>query len=469
MNASVSQPRARVLIVDDEPEICALLARILSHAGFDTLAATDGRAALQALEGGRVDVALLDFRLPDMTGLDVLREARRRMPHLPAVMITAHADVRGAVEAMRAGVYDYIAKPFDNQAVLCTVQAALAKPGRHDPAAGAGELSTGAAALRDSMGPSDAVGQLIARIELVAKCDFAVLILGETGTGKELVAHALHQASRRHAARFLPVDCGAIPEHLLESELFGYEKGAFTGATAAKAGKLSAAQGGTLFLDEIANLPLAMQAKLLRVLQERVIYRVGSNTPQPVDVRIVAAANEDLEHQSLDGSFRSDLFFRLSEFVIRLPPLRERPEDVHHLAQRFLALVNDELGKAIGGFSAPALERLASHPWPGNVRQLRNCIRRAALLASETVELEHLDLDTAVLPSATLQAAPGCSGLPLKELVRRNIQQVERQALESALHEAQGNKAMAARLLRIDYKTIHTKIKEYGIRYKDEE
>ncbi|MFX1739909.1 sigma-54 dependent transcriptional regulator [Paraburkholderia sp. A1RI_3L] len=454
-------------MVDDEPEICALVAELLAAAGFDTLSALDGSMAISAVDRGRVDAMVTDYRLPDMTGLTLIQEAHRREPHLPVVMITGYADVRGAVVAMQAGVFDYLAKPFSNKDLVAAVRSALASQ-TGDTGASADRNPSLSNSLSESMGPSDAVRRLSSRIEMVAKNDFSVLILGETGTGKELVAHALHSAGARARAPFLPIDCGAIPEHLFEAELYGHEKGAFTGAAASKPGKFSAAGGGTLFLDEIANMPLASQAKLLRAIQERTVYRIGSNTAHEVDVRIVAASNEDLEKSALCGRFRSDLFFRLSEFVVHLPPLRARPEDIRYLADRFLTFANAELGKHVAGFTDAAYERLIDYRWPGNVRQLRNTVRQAALFAAEIIVPEHLDITPGSHVPANHDAhwAPLCewAGLSLKEVVRRGVLNIERQVLEEALRQTRGNKAMAARLLHLDYKTIHTKINQYGLR-----
>jgi DNA-binding NtrC family response regulator len=458
MNATPSPTRARVLIVN-EPIFGARLAQLLFTAGFDAVFAQTGHAALLDLERRRPDAVVLDDRLPDMTGLDLLRAIRRGTPQMPVVMITDYADVQGAVCAMRGGVHDYIAKPFDNEDLVLAVRTALARAS----GSRAGEPSV-AASLCESMGPSAAVGRLIARIGLVAKSTFSVLILGESGAGKELVAHAIHHGSGRHAAPFLPIDCGAIPEELLESELYGYEKGAFTGANATKSGKFSAAHSGTLFLDEITNLPLASQAKLLRVIQERTLYRVGGNVPVALDVRIIAAANEDLEQKALEGAFRSDLFFRLSEFVIQVPPLRDRQDDILYLAQRFVAETCAELGKPMVVFDDTACELLLRYPWPGNVRQLRNTIRQAVLVANDIVQPAQLN----IAPPGQLAApAPevGWEGLSLKEVVQRNIADIERRVIEQVLRAAHGNKALAARLLRIDYKTIHTKIKQYCIEF----
>ncbi|MBI5379578.1 MAG: sigma-54-dependent Fis family transcriptional regulator, partial [Nitrospirae bacterium] len=322
-----------------------------------------------------------------------------------------------------------------------------------------------AASLRYEMGSSEAVVKISVDVARVARSNFTVLLLGETGSGKDLVARAIHRASARASRPFVVVDCGAIPETLLESELFGHEKGAFTGADRTTPGKFEIAAGGTLFLDEICNMPLGSQAKLLRALQERCVYRVGSTKPVKVQSRMLVATNDDLETAAVRGTFRKDLFFRLSEFIIRIPPLRERRQDIVFLAQRFLDLTNQELGKSVQGLSERAVDRLVAFDWPGNVRQLRSTVRRAVLLADTVIEEEHLGL--AREPFSSLAGAQprslGENAVPLKQVVHQATATVERAALLHALRQSRGNKAEAARLLHIDYKTMHSKVKAYGL------
>lgn len=321
--------------------------------------------------------------------------------------------------------------------------------------------------LRDIFCPSEAVHRLVSAIERVAQSNFNVIVLGETGSGKDVIARAIHQASHCCQGPFVPVDCGAIPVTLVEDELFGHEKGAFTGANARQPGKMEAARGGTLFLDEIANLPLGSQATLLRALQEKTICRLGSATPIHIEVRLLAATNEDLPKLVQTGSFRRDLYFRLNEFTVRVPPLRERREDIVYLAQHFLQITNAELQKNLTGFSDSAVEAMLLYPWPGNVRELRSCVRRAVLLADEVITEEHLDLGRtpAMQAPGPYAALPQDrqEGEPLKEIVRRHIVRVEREAIFHMLQRTGGNKAKAARLLQIDYKTMHSKVREYGI------
>jgi two-component system nitrogen regulation response regulator GlnG len=330
---------------------------------------------------------------------------------------------------------------------------------------------------RETFGPSEAVGKVISAIERVANSNFSVLIVGETGSGKEVVARAIHQASGRARHPFIPVDCGAIPEMLFESELFGHERGAFTGADRQTVGKIEAAHGGTLFLDEISNMPLASQAKLLRVLQEKTLYRLGGARPIQVDVRMLTASGHDLEGLCDGGSFRPDLYFRLNEYTIFVPPLRGRREDISYLAKRFLDIANIELSKSIKGFSPPAVELMLAYNWPGNVRQLRSVVRRAVLVGEDIITEEHIGLKRMTREpwaengqeAASPAGGGGWEGIPLREVVGRNTARLERHVIAQALRRTGGNKAKAARLLQVDYKTLHSKVKEYGIPIEGEQ
>ena len=457
---------AKILIVDDEEHFRTNLCLLMEKEGFKALVAEDGDTALRIIRVHAPDIMLSDVQMPGMDGWELLKKARDLDPDLPVVMVTGFADIPGAVGAIKVGAHDYVAKPFDNYEVIRVVQRALAE---RELRRRVGELSSRLQEnmpLREVMGPSDAVARLISEVNRVAKSDFAVVIIGETGSGKEVIARAIHQASARSKKPFMPVDCGAIPETLLESELFGHEKGAFTGAEVQKPGKFEMAEGGTLFLDEIPNMPLGSQGKLLRVLQEKKVYRVGGTKPITVNVRLLVASDQDLHDLSIAHSFRDDLYYRLSEFSIRVPPLRERKEDIPYLAKRFLDTVNVELKKQVKGFSESALNVLFNYNWPGNVRQLRSTIRRAALLADDLIEEKHWDLMRAPVPGMAftpkVQGEPW-KGLSLKEIVHQSTTAVEREVLVHVLKVTGGNKAKAARLLKIDYKTIHEKVKKLGI------
>lgn len=472
----MNKTQGRILIADDEQEIAQSLGYLIHHDGLTPLLARDGTAALQMVRAGDPDVLLVDIQMPGMGGMELLGKVRELDPDLPVILITGFAEVRGAVQAIRAGAHDYLAKPFDHREVLRVVHRALNERQLKLELKQLVQHVRNVIPLRQAFGPSEEVGQLIAAIEKVAKSDFNVVIVGETGSGKELVATAVHQASSRSQGAFVPVDCGAIPETLLESELFGYERGAFTGADQPRTGKIEAARGGTLFLDEISNMGLAFQAKLLRVLQERTLYRLGSTKPIRVDVRLLAASNRDLEELCEAGAFRRDLFFRLNDYSISIPPLRARREDILYLAKRFMDLTNMELGKSIKGFSPSASEAMLGYEWPGNVRQLRSVIRRAVLLSDNIITEEHLNLrknaDAASVESELnpVSSSPmeGWGELPMREILRRHTIQVERRVIAQTLRRTGGNKAKAARLLHVDYKTLHLKVKEYGIQLEGE-
>jgi len=462
----MNKENGRILIVDDEQEICKNLSLLIQKEGFATLMAHDGHAALKMIAAETPDVMMSDIRMPGMDGMELLKETKKLDPDIPVIMITGYAGIHGAVEAMKAGAHDYLAKPFNHHEVIRVVHRALAERELKRKIKHLSNQLQDTMSLSSMMGPSDAIRRIISDVNRVAKSDFSVVILGETGSGKELVAKAIHNASPRSGSHFVPVDCGAIPETLLESELFGHEKGAFTGAHRQKPGKLEAAKGGSLFLDEILNMPVGSQAKLLRVLQERKVYRVGGTNPLSVDVRLLVASNKDLESAVAAGSFRRDLFYRLNEFTIKIPPLRERKEDIPYLAKRFLDATNLDLDKNVAGLSESAINTLLTFDWPGNVRQLRSLIRRAVLLADDMITEEHLDMDGVPAPGLTLppkiQGMPW-EGLSLKQIVRRNNLAVEREVLTKVLQYTGRNKARAARLLKVDYKTIHTKIKQLGI------
>ncbi|MBM4286303.1 MAG: sigma-54-dependent Fis family transcriptional regulator [Deltaproteobacteria bacterium] len=455
----------RVLIVDDDVVISSLLSSLMNKEGLTNALAHDGETALKMVPVVRPDMLLLDVKMPGIDGMEVLKRVKEADPHLPVVLITAYAEISASVAAIRAGAFDYLAKPFDHSEVIRVVRATLAERERRRRSESEGIAADNC--LRVMMGPSDAVTRIIREVNRIAQSDFSVIIQGETGSGKELVARAIWQLSKRADAPFIPVDCGAIPETLIESELFGYQKGAFTGASAAKAGKFEAAQGGTLFLDEIGNLPLASQMRLLRVLQEKAVLRLGAIKPVKVDVRLITASNQELQGLVSSGQMREDLFFRLNEFTITIPPLRERKDDIPYLAQRFMDLTNKELQKNVRRFSEYGLEALMSYNWPGNVRQLRSVIRRAVLLADDIITEYHLDIKRAPVPG--LAFTPKIQGTPwdelsLREIVQRSVVTVEREVLVQVMKHTRGNKAKAARLLQVDYKTIHTKLKQFGIK-----
>src|SRR3990172_476567 len=455
---------AKVLIVDDLEEIRWLLSELLRREGMETEESEDGETALRLIGLESPDVVLMDIQMPGMNGLEALKQARKLDGDLPIIMITAFAEIQGAVEAMKAGASDYLVKPFDNREVIQCVRQALTGRQRKRQIRHLEDRTEQGWSLRELMGGSEIVRQLEAEVARVAPTDFSVVISGETGAGKDLVARAIHAGSVRSSGPFLAIDCGAIPDSLIESELFGHERGAFTGADRIRIGKFEAALGGTLFLDEISNLPVGMQSKLLRVLQEKRVYRIGSNSGVKVDVRVIAATNRDLWSLVAEKAFREDLFHRLSEYAIHVPPLRERRDDIVSLAKRFLDWTNWELSKTVRGFSESAMERMLSYGWPGNVRELRNVVRRASLLADEVIHAEHLgpEVDPGQREKSSnivLGTLPE-GALSLKAIVHRSTKQVECEVLTRVLQKTAGNKAEAARLLHIDYKTIHAKLRQ---------
>ncbi|MCX5867747.1 MAG: sigma-54 dependent transcriptional regulator [Proteobacteria bacterium] len=464
---------AKILIVDDSKEMCEIFSFLMKKEGFEPQVAFDGPTAIKAINRDLPSVLLVDIKMPVMDGMEVLKQAKKLDQSLPVIMITGYAEVRGAVEAFKAGACDYITKPLDNRGLVQAVRRALSERKFENPHDRNRQEEN--CSLRESMGPSDIVSQLIYDVNQVAKSNFTVVVQGETGAGKELLAWAIHNASLRLKSAFVPIDCGAIPETLLESELFGYEKGAFTGAEAKREGKIESAQGGTLFLDEITNMPLGSQAKILRVLQNNTLYRVGSSRPVNVDVRLVVASSEPLEVAVASGRFRSDLFYRLNEFKIIVQPLRGRKEDISYLANRFLGIANIELGKTVKGFSESALKLLSDYEWPGNVRQLRSITRRAVLMADKIITEAHLDLNERVwLPAVDSVAIPKVKdsllgGLTLKEISQRSSLSVEREVILQVLRKTGWNKAKASRILKIDYKTVYAKMKKLGISINQKE
>ncbi len=456
-----------VLIVDDEPGVCRALERFLTGEGHQAAIAATAEEGLRLADERRPDLVLLDVRLPGMDGLAALRTLRERAHETPVVIMTAHGTMDTALEAVRLGAYDYVSKPLDLEKTRVLVARALEKR----------RLAREVEALRREVSArpqtlvatSPAMQEVFKRVAAVAASDASVLLTGETGTGKEAVARAIHAASPRAARPFVPVNCGAIPETILESELYGHEKGAFTGADARKAGRVETAAGGTLFLDEVAEIPPSTQVKLLRFLEERVIERVGGTERIPVDVRLVAASNVDLGERLRAGRFREDLFYRLNVVAISLPPLRDRMDDLPLLVAHFL----EAAGAGAAAVSEQALAALRRHSWPGNVRELRNSIEHAVVLArGRMIGPEHL-------PDSVLRGGPARSrGEAIGRLVADEFEArkggspppyeaildlVEEPLVRRALAATGGNQLRAAELLGIHRTTLRKKMERYGL------
>jgi DNA-binding NtrC family response regulator len=377
----MSQQDTLVLVVTHDEDMARLLSCLMKGEGFKTLEVHNRETALQTVKSEPVALMLLDSRIHNADRTETLRQVRALDRNLPVIVLASYHDTDGAVRAVNAGAYDYFSKPFQSEALVQSVHQALSRRIPKQKTKSLSNEPTENHSLRDAMGPSDTVRRVTSEVDRVAGSDFTVVIVGETGSGKELIARTIHERSARSKRPFVAVDCGAIPETLLESELFGHEKGAFTGADSQKPGKFELANEGTLFLDEISNMSMGSQAKLLRVLQEKKVYRVGGTKPIHVNVRLLVAGNQDLQTMVDTGVFRRDLFYRLNEFSIVVPSLRERREDIAYLAKKFLDSANLELQKNVREFSEPAMNLLFHCDWPGNVRQLRSTIRRAALLA----------------------------------------------------------------------------------------
>jgi two-component system nitrogen regulation response regulator NtrX len=445
---------SRILIVDDEEGIRRSLEGILGDEGFGTATARDGEAALAWIEEqGPPDLVLLDIAMPGRDGVEILVELSGRYPALPVVMMSGHGTIETAVRTTRHGAYDFIEKPLSIDKLLLTLQHALEQA----------ELKAENARLRaqtlrahEILGHSDAVSKLKEQIRLAAPSNGWVLVTGDNGTGKELVARQIHCQSKRAEGPFVEVNCAAIPEELIESELFGHEKGAFTGAVAQKRGKFELAHGGTLFLDEVGDMSLMTQAKVLRILQEQSFERVGGTDTLDVDVRVIAATNKDLTHEIAEGRFREDLYYRLNVIALHLPPLRERPEDIEPLALHFLDNISRKLRRPLKGLAPDALAAMQTYRWPGNVRELENVIERCAILArGETITAALLPFRRGDGPPRSPGAPPAPSAL--------NLREAERGQVLRALQETAWNKSRAARLLGVTRKTLDRKIKDFQL------
>jgi len=493
----------RVLIADDEINIRRVLEAILRRDGYEVVTAANGDEALARMSRD-INTVITDLKMPGLDGMGLLKRLSVDFPDVPVVMITAHGSVESAVEAVKLGAFDYVEKPFDQEQIRQIVTKALRthmlsrRNARPEDTSPRGRFRL--------VGESVAIRQVYQVVEKVADTPSTVLITGESGTGKELVARALHDYSSRSGGPFIKINCAAIPKTLMESEMFGYEKGAFTGAVGSKPGRFELAHGGSLFLDEIGEIPIEMQVKLLRVLQESEFERVGGIKTIKVDVRLITATNRDLAAEIAGGGFRDDLYYRLNVVPIHLPPLRERREDIPLLVDHFLARFNERLKKQVTGAEPEAIDRLISHQWPGNIRELENVIERTILfcegplirladLPGELGGTPHPAMpgpvpeeralsapsttsSSSALPAQATPPAPPPAAVTvppvgeevgsLKEAVRAETERVERELIQRALDETGGNVTKAARKLQISRKSLQTKMKEFGLRDKEQ-
>lgn len=453
-----------ILIVDDDEQFRGGLTSLLRGEGFSVTGVSSGSAALQNISEKRVDLILSDLVMESMSGTQLLTQVKKKRPEIPMILMTGHGSIQNAVEAMREGACDYLTKPFKNEELVLRVRRALQEKRNSAELERLREVVETTFSFANIVSQNDKMKDAFKLVRQVAETDVTVLVLGETGTGKELVARAIHFNSPRKNNPLVTINCSAIPEHLLESELFGYEKGAFTGATAQRIGKIEEAEGGTIFLDEIADLPLHVQTKLLRFLQEKQIDRIGNNTTITVDTRVVAATNRNLVQMIKDGVFREDLYYRLNVFPITLPPLRERLEDIPLLAEYLLKKHQLKGRPPMVGISPSVLHAMMNYDWHGNVRELENLIKRA-IIKTEGTTIVELDIpgQTSLASSEELAESPATTGVPYKRYLDQVLRDAEQKFLLRALKESKGNLNQAARMMDVDRKTIYRKIEEFKI------
>lgn len=429
----MSNKMKSILVVDDDQQMRTALKEAVTRIGYDAILAQNPMEALNKLENDSISMIVTDMKMPKMDGLTFIKEARKRISNMPILVITGFATVENAVEVMKEGACDYLMKPFSFDSLTRTIENIMSK-----------SQQTGDEVLTND----ERMKNVLQLAGSVAVSEMTVLILGESGTGKELLARYIHKTSRRNKMPLVAVNCAAIPDNLLESELFGFEKGAFTGAVEKKTGKFELAHGGTILLDEIGEMSPTLQAKLLRVLQEREIDRIGGKQPVPVDVRVIATTNRELHREISEGRFREDLYFRLSVFPLQLPPLRERPEDVRLLADHFIRKFSSEMEKNVNGLTDEAVEFLITRQWKGNVRELENVIHRAVLVTGrDQISVEDFTLDGNLLQS------PSSGG---------SIKDMELDLIMKTLEDTKGNKTKAARILGVSVRTIRNKLNSCG-------
>jgi len=447
---------ALILVVDDDRNVCRVLKDLLERAGFEVLTAPDVDAAVPILKQQDLDLIVTDLKMPGKSGMDLLSLCHEARPAVPVIMMTAYADVEAAVTAMKKGAYDFITKPFDENELLNVAKKAFGESKKNKELLSS-YFDEASPFITEIIGKTPVIQQVLRMAQKIARTDSTVLITGETGVGKELIARAIHSASQRKSHPFVKVNCAAIPDTLLESELFGHEKGAFTGAVTNKPGRFEIAHQGTLFLDEIGEIPLHLQTKLLGVLQDKSFERLGGVKTMKVDVRIITATNQDLSSAVQSGTFRSDLFYRLNVVPIHVPPLRERKDDLIPLLNYLLDKFASKYGKKIGAISPEVMATFINYDWPGNIRELENVMERMVVMS----ETDSLSLDQ--VPPEIRGVVSTTEASTLKEKIETLSQVTEKQMIIDALNKTHQNRTQAAKLLGISRRTLQNKIKEYGL------
>lgn len=455
-----------ILIVEDRESLAQMLSQALTGAGYQVIWAKDGREGIAKFHEGKIDLVVTDLKLPHKSGLDVLHAVKEQNSLVPVIVMTAYGSIETAVKAVKEGAYDFIAKPFDPDHLILQIEKALEKQRLVTENIILKENFTNQLRFPKIIGKTPAMVNVVEQMRKVAAGKTTVLLNGESGTGKELFARAIHMLSPRQDKTFVAINCAAIPRDLLESELFGHERGAFTGAVGKKIGKFELADKGTIFLDEIGEMDLSLQAKLLRVLEEDEMMRVGGTVKVKIDVRVVAATNRDLIHLIQQKTFREDLYYRLNVFPILIPPLRERKDDIPALVDHFISYYSKEMKKEVKTLSQEAMELLMAHPWTGNVRELQNCIERSIILSEgQSLLPEHLGLRSKPQDGFSLRDIP-MDGT-LQQVSDSASRLVESKMISKVLKETGGNKTRAAEILQVSYKTLLTKIKDYNIEKPD--
>jgi len=442
----------KILIVDDELFMRSILTKVIKSAGFETIGAENGREAISLFKKYEPDLILLDYRLPDTNGLKVLKELKKINPNILVIMLTAHGNIKDAVVAMKLGAYDYLTKPFDNEEIILVINKAFETLNLSNEVKMLRRQLVEKDIKKEVIGESSAFLKILEQVDMIANTSVTVLVEGETGTGKEVIANLIHKKSDRRDHPFIAVDCGAVPETLFESELFGFEKGSFTGANRDRTGKFEQANNGTIFLDEINNLPLKLQSKLLRVIEERSVSKIGGKGDIKLDVRVIAASNKNLIEDVEEGNFRSDLFYRINEFRIEIPSLQERKDDLSLLLHYFISQSNEHFNKEVSGIEPGALKILMDHNWPGNIREFRNVVQRAVLTAVKKIRIKDI------------QITKNFNGKKNDTLVLSEAKgDTEKEIIQKVLQKTGNKKTDAAKVLGISRRQLYRKLQKHDL------